>query len=158
MDEDQQDQQHPDSVNEQETDTEQVKSEEGLETAKMKDEVKTEDDPPTTQTAVKSQPQKEEIKELEQKTAKLEERIKANEWDVEAWIGLMNEAQQKHIDISRPIFERFVKQFPTAVIISFHFLNSIEPFLSNKRKGKILENLLRSRSTSWIYGKCGEDI
>jgi hypothetical protein len=56
-----------------------------------------------------------EQKDLDEKTSSFEQRLKVNEWDVEAWLGLVTEAQTKPIQISRPIFERFLKQFPTAV-------------------------------------------
>jgi hypothetical protein len=64
-------------------------------------------------------------KDLESRTSKFEERIKSNEWDVDGWIGLFAEAQSKPIHISRSIFERFFKQFPTAVKKNFFLAFSL---------------------------------
>lgn len=55
------------------------------------------------------------LKDLEQRVSKWEARLEANEWDVESWVSIFTEAQAKPIYLSRPYFERFFKQFPTAV-------------------------------------------
>jgi peptidoglycan/xylan/chitin deacetylase (PgdA/CDA1 family) len=52
---------------------------------------------------------------LAEKTAKIDARIGADLWDIEAWTALINEAQSKDIRVARDIYERFLQQFPTAV-------------------------------------------
>jgi cleavage stimulation factor subunit 3 len=42
------------------------------------------------------------------------ERIKQDLWDTDAWTTLIMEAQMKDISVARPIYEEFLKMFPTA--------------------------------------------
>ncbi|KAI9358104.1 hypothetical protein BD770DRAFT_387869 [Pilaira anomala] len=47
---------------------------------------------------------------------RLESRIKENQYDIEAWTSLINDAQQTgDLDAIREIYERFLKVFPTSV-------------------------------------------
>ncbi len=49
------------------------------------------------------------------KTSKIENRIVLSPWDTEAWNQLIVEAQLKDIRVARDIYEKFLRQFPTAV-------------------------------------------
>ncbi|KAG9303333.1 hypothetical protein G9A89_013659 [Geosiphon pyriformis] len=50
-----------------------------------------------------------------EKVEKMEQRISENEFDVEAWINLLNELQTKaEVEKVRETFERFLKLFPSA--------------------------------------------
>jgi cleavage stimulation factor subunit 3 len=52
---------------------------------------------------------------------KLESRLKENQYDIDAWTTLINDAQHTgDLDIIRDIYERFLKVFPTSV--SFHLI------------------------------------
>lgn len=67
---------------------------------------------------------------------RLESRIKENQYDIEAWTSLINDAQQTgDLDAIREIYERFLKVFPTSVssfILYFKlfFFSSSSFFLS----------------------------
>lgn len=53
---------------------------------------------------------------LREKTSKLESRVAADVWDVEAWTSLILEANQsKDLEFIRDVYGRFLKIFPTAV-------------------------------------------
>eukprot|EP01116_Phalansterium_solitarium_P011163 TRINITY_DN26778_c0_g1_i1.p1 TRINITY_DN26778_c0_g1~~TRINITY_DN26778_c0_g1_i1.p1 ORF type:complete len:252 (+),score=81.03 TRINITY_DN26778_c0_g1_i1:146-901(+) len=51
---------------------------------------------------------------LTERLARFEQRVERDAWDVEAWTAMFVEAQSKDIEVARPIYERFLKQFPTA--------------------------------------------
>nr|XP_002126480.1 cleavage stimulation factor subunit 3 [Ciona intestinalis] len=50
---------------------------------------------------------------MPERIRKLETRVGENEFDVEAWNGLIREAQTQPIDKGRTTFERLISQFPT---------------------------------------------
>jgi len=51
---------------------------------------------------------------LMERISKYESRISLDPWDTEAWTSMIMECQTKHIEVSRDIYERFLKQFPTS--------------------------------------------
>lgn len=54
---------------------------------------------------------------------RFETRIKESKYDVEAWTGLINDAQQTgDLEVIRDIYERFLNVFPTSVSLFFSFI------------------------------------
>lgn len=63
---------------------------------------------------------------------KLESRIKENQYDIEAWTTLINDAQQTgDLDVIRDIYERFLKVFPTSVSFFFRVFRDFFCFVSD---------------------------
>lgn len=72
----------------------------------------TEAAPPETKSGKQFEAQK---KQFQEETSKWEAKISNDEWDTEAWKNLVSEVQSRDIEIARDIYERALKQFPTAV-------------------------------------------